>query len=249
MTASNILGQVHYLAEDKIDGFIEHLVSTNKPISLGFLNQYGFNLIMSNKEVSKDFSALSYLLRDGIGIKFASLMAGYEPKANLNGTDLIPQIIAYALETSKPTQFFVYGTQEPWLTEGVKKLIPDQNVTQLDGFKDNQEYLENYQNNACSTSLKIVLLAMGMPKQEKVAKLIVTQETTATLVICGGAIIDFQAGKTSRAPTFIRENGMEWLYRLLAEPKRMFKRYVLGIPIFFSHIFAAKIGRFLYEKK
>ncbi|SON52783.1 conserved protein of unknown function [Vibrio tapetis subsp. tapetis] len=243
MTVNNILGQVHYLENDHVSRFIQQLLRTNKPISLGFLNQYGFNLIIDNHQLFNDFSALSYLLRDGIGIKIASLMTGFQPKANLNGTDLIPQIMTSALNLNKQTQFFVYGTQEPWLSKGTEKLLPNQKVTLLDGFKDNQEYLTHYQDNACPESLKVVLLAMGMPKQEKVARLIVENETTATLVICGGAIIDFQAGKTSRAPKFMRENGMEWLYRLFVEPKRMFNRYVIGIPVFFSHLFIAALRR------
>ncbi|WP_207387743.1 WecB/TagA/CpsF family glycosyltransferase [Chlorobium sp. N1] len=50
-----------------------------------------------------------------------------------------------------------------------------------------------------------------------------------------GATIDFEAGNVSRAPKAIRKIGMEWFYRLLMEPKRMYKRYLLNDPVFFRH--------------
>jgi N-acetylglucosaminyldiphosphoundecaprenol N-acetyl-beta-D-mannosaminyltransferase len=52
------------------------------------------------------------------------------------------------------------------------------------------------------------------------------------VIVCGGAIVDFIGGKVSRAPNLVRTLGMEWLYRLYLEPKRLFKRYVVGNPLF-----------------
>ena len=72
---------------------------------------------------------------------------------------------------------------------------------------------------------------MGMPKQEKIAALIRDTRMT-TLVVCGGAIIDFMGNKIKRAPRWVRQLGFEWLYRLMLEPKRLYKRYVLGNPVF-----------------
>ena len=54
------------------------------------------------------------------------------------------------------------------------------------------------------------------------------------LIVCGGAIIDFMGGKTSRAPTWIRSTGMEWAWRLAQEPKRLFERYIIGNPVFLA---------------
>jgi UDP-N-acetyl-D-mannosaminuronic acid transferase (WecB/TagA/CpsF family) len=51
-------------------------------------------------------------------------------------------------------------------------------------------------------------------------------------LICGGAILDFKARRFTRAPRFLRLIRAEWLYRLLLEPRRLFNRYVIGIPAF-----------------
>jgi len=78
---------------------------------------------------------------------------------------------------------------------------------------------------------ELIVLGMGMPKQEAVAaELAVTGGPC--LIVCGGAILDFLGGKVSRAPEWLRRLGGEWLYRLLREPKRLFMRYVVGNPLF-----------------
>jgi exopolysaccharide biosynthesis WecB/TagA/CpsF family protein len=77
----------------------------------------------------------------------------------------------------------------------------------------------------------LIVLGMGMPKQEKIAALI-RDSRIPTLVVCGGAIIDFMGNKIKRAPLWVRKFGCEWVYRLVLEPKRLYKRYVLGNPAF-----------------
>jgi hypothetical protein len=58
------------------------------------------------------------------------------------------------------------------------------------------------------------------------------------LIVCGGAIIDFMGGKTARAPQWMRKTGIEWVFRLLLEPRRLFQRYVVGNPVFLARAFA-----------
>jgi N-acetylglucosaminyldiphosphoundecaprenol N-acetyl-beta-D-mannosaminyltransferase len=56
-----------------------------------------------------------------------------------------------------------------------------------------------------------------------------------------GAVFDFYAGTVERAPLWWQKHSMEWLYRLLFEPKRMWRRYVIGIPLFLWNIFKEKL--------
>jgi exopolysaccharide biosynthesis WecB/TagA/CpsF family protein len=73
-----------------------------------------------------------------------------------------------------------------------------------------------------------------MPRQEQVAVLLRAALGYPCLIVCGGAILDFLGGKTSRAPVWLRRTGLEWAYRLALEPRRLFSRYVLGNPLFVS---------------
>ena len=83
---------------------------------------------------------------------------------------------------------------------------------------------------------------MGMPKQEIIAARMRDELTHPVLIVNGGAILDFLGGKVSRAPRFMTNSGTEWLYRLLLEPRRLARRYVIGIPEFFAHIARARLA-------
>ncbi|WP_194945061.1 WecB/TagA/CpsF family glycosyltransferase [Shewanella sp. TC10] len=236
MNNETILDKVSYLEAFQVDDFINQLLSTPDAISVGFLNQHGYNLVAKSPVIKADFLALDYILRDGIGIKIACKLSQIKPGENLNGTDLIPRIIECSQIHSQTVKYLCYGTIEPWLSKGASKLFKQHPFDSLDGFQNDDDYLEHFRTHLDKSALNIVVLAMGMPKQERIAKMLTQIVGVRVLVICGGAILDFQAERVSRAPEFYQKNGLEWVYRLLKEPKRMFSRYVIGIPIFFANV-------------
>jgi exopolysaccharide biosynthesis WecB/TagA/CpsF family protein len=91
---------------------------------------------------------------------------------------------------------------------------------------------EKYVDFAIRHRPSLIVLGMGMPKQEQVAIQLRSALDFPCLIICGGAIIDFLGGKVTRAPALLRRTGMEWVYRLAMEPRRLFYRYVVGNPLF-----------------
>ena len=235
MSNEKILTKISYFENRDFDTFVDVLISTYEPVSLGFVNQHSINLMHSDKTIYEQFFSLSYLLRDGIGVKLACIYKGIDPKDNLNGTDFIPKIINAINKSDRDVNFFAFGTSEPWLSEGALNLFKTKDVITENGFLDEDVYIKNFELNARENTLNCVVLAMGMPKQEKIA-LLLSQIRVPSLIICGGAIIDFQAGKVKRSPDLLRKLGLEWLYRFASEPKRLFKRYVIGIPKFFYNL-------------
>lgn len=231
---------------DDEHALIEHIIADSKArdlmTTLGFMNQYGFNLIAKNSALLKPFTDLDYILRDGIGMKLAFKFFKMSAGSNLNGTDFIPQLINIAANSNvdKNTDFFVLGTQSPWLEKGAAQLLKGQTFQTMDGFKELPEYIQFLNQNMKPDSFNVIVLALGMPKQEELAALIKQTIKLPGLVICGGAIIDFQAGRFPRAPRIFRTLSLEWLYRLFKEPRRLFKRYVIGIPIFFINLIQYK---------
>jgi beta-1,4-glucosyltransferase len=217
------------------------LVSSASPISIGFVNQHAYNLTKRNAKVNNLFHSLTYRFRDGTGLNIACKINGCDPGYNLNGTDFIPELINYYVLVNPGSDIFVFGTQEPWLTMGSDKLFNNIKVEKLDGFKHTEEYLSLFTTNYSREKKTLVLLAMGMPKQELIAKQIIEVSSGPVLVICGGAIVDFSSNRFNRAPKLFRQFGLEWLYRFLIEPKRLFSRYVIGIPMFFFYILKNRI--------
>lgn len=211
---------------DDESSLLSELAAVNSPKIVGFVNSYAMNSVVNNAAFSDALCAADVLLRDGLGMAMLFTRLGINKGLNMNGTDFIPKL----LEAYRGRQVAFWGTQEPYLSQAVllaQSKYEVRVVSTHHGFDPEHVYVD------LATEYKpdLIVLGMGMPKQEKIAAMIRDKRVT-TLVVCGGAIIDFMGNKIKRAPLWIRKLGFEWIYRLLLEPKRLCKRYVLGNPIF-----------------
>ena len=80
---------------------------------------------------------------------------------------------------------------------------------------------------------------MGVPQQELFAEKLL-RIPDSKVVICVGNFLEFYFGTKKRAPVFIQKIGMEWLFRLITEPGRLWNRYLIGIPLFIFRILKLK---------
>jgi N-acetylglucosaminyldiphosphoundecaprenol N-acetyl-beta-D-mannosaminyltransferase len=92
-----------------------------------------------------------------------------------------------------------------------------------------------------STGADIIWVGLGSPKQEKWMYKFRNQ-LTAPVLIGVGAAFDYNTGRIQRAPSWIQNSGLEWLFRLLQEPGRLWKRYMRNNPLFLFYIFCEKFG-------
>ncbi|MBI9046111.1 MAG: WecB/TagA/CpsF family glycosyltransferase [Anaerolineaceae bacterium] len=93
----------------------------------------------------------------------------------------------------------------------------------------------------------ILLVGFGMPIQEKWI-LENYDQLDAKVIIPVGALFDYMAGNVKRSPKWMTNNGMEWLGRLIIEPKRLWYRYIIGIPLFFYRVFLQKFGILKFDE-
>jgi len=101
------------------------------------------------------------------------------------------------------------------------------------GFENSSEEIADIVRIVNDSGANVVLVGVGAPKQEKFIIKYKDQMPGVDLWMALGATIDFEAGNIKRAPKWMREVCMEWFYRLLMEPKRMFKRYIVDDMKFF----------------
>lgn len=217
-----VLNAVHVPGSEA--ALLERTMAVSGVEVVSFVNAHGFNVSAKTKDFGHALTGSDILLRDGSGMKILMKMMGRDPGVNLNGTDLIPQIISRYSEAGLPIALI--GTQEPWLSNTAKKLRNDGANIALtaDGFQTEDYYLDVLR----ESPVRLAVLGMGMPKQERVSMLLREKLDGPMLVINGGAVIDFMGGKVTRAPLWMRKVGIEWLYRLIKEPRRLFRRYVIG---------------------
>lgn len=208
---------------------IENLLSSTEPRILAFINAHGLNLAWEKPEINALFSEADLLLRDGKGMEILDRRCDLDPGLNMNGTDFIPAL----LEQATGYKIALFGSRQPWLGRAEDKLRARGHsiVSTVDGFQDDACYVAA----ALETAPDIVVLAMGMPRQEAVAiSLRAALQNRPVLLICGGAIVDFWAERFDRAPAWVQSLGMEWAYRLFNEPRRLFRRYVIGNFLFLA---------------
>jgi exopolysaccharide biosynthesis WecB/TagA/CpsF family protein len=201
---------------------------------LAFVNAHAMNTVAESESFYQALMSADVVVRDGIGVSLLMQLLNQVPGQNLNGTDLIPQLIARA--DGQPIALF--GTREPWLDRAHDRvqsdLAPRSPCITADGFLELGDYIRL----AARHRPRLIVLGMGMPKQEQVAIALRAALGFPCLIVCGGAIIDFLGGKTPRAPQWVRETGLEWAFRLGCEPRRLWNRYVHGNPLFLRRAIA-----------
>lgn len=92
-----------------------------------------------------------------------------------------------------------------------------------------------------ASPFRFCFLAVGAPQQEQIAYQLMDRGRAAGLAFCFGASLNFVTGVEKRAPVWMRRIGAEWLYRLMQDPKRLAKRYLIRGPRIFAHLRRARI--------
>jgi N-acetylglucosaminyldiphosphoundecaprenol N-acetyl-beta-D-mannosaminyltransferase len=200
---------------------------------VSFLNAHAVNLSARNEIFFAALTKSDHLLRDGSGVRLGCRIFGLEPGPNMNGTDLIPLL----LERFKDRKIALFGTERRWLEQAVQTLRARgiENLLAADGYRIDEHYLALVQ----KEQPRLIVLGMGMPKQELLAlrlKAAVAAAGGSASIVNGGAILDFLGQKVPRAPGWMRRVGLEWLYRLWREPKRLARRYLIGNLAFLWHV-------------
>lgn len=204
-----------------------------------FLNAHCFNESLKDQKYCEALSKATYLFNDGIGITIGGKLKGIHFPDNLNGTDLIPQLLQIS-ETQKKRIYLLGGSPEVVETaaNNFKARCPGLNICGYhDGFfADSQAIVEDI----VGKQTDLLIVGMGVPKQEKWLHDNREKLTGVRVAVAGGAIFDFTAEKFKRAPVWIQKIGMEWAFRLAQEPRRLFKRYIVGNVTFLYHVISAR---------
>ena len=203
-----------------------------------FAHAHTLTLARTDEDLRDDLARADAVLPDGIGIRLAAAILGIRLRANVNGTDLLPLLCARAAEEGVPLA--LVGGAEGVARDSARAL--EGRHPGLAVAKTSHGYLERPAREALLRDLRalgaqgrcLVLVGMGSPIQERWARRHLAAIPGITVLTVGG-LFDFFAGKVPRAPQAIRELGLEWAFRLAQEPRRLARRYLLGIPRFLGY--------------
>jgi N-acetylglucosaminyldiphosphoundecaprenol N-acetyl-beta-D-mannosaminyltransferase len=207
---------------------------------IAFVNADCFNISYKNRGYKTVLKQVDRVFADGIGVHMASRMLDLNVLDNVNGTDLFP-ILCNACENKKRSMYLLGG--RPGVVDTmVEKLHLKYPELEIAGyrhgfFSDDEEH--QVIDSIARSGAHILLVAFGAPKQD----LWIAQHRSRLRVGVAmgvGGLFDFVSGNIPRAPRWMREMGLEWVYRLIQEPRRMWKRYIIGNPLFLWRVWRWK---------
>ncbi len=218
-----------------------------------YMNLHGVYVYHRNEYLRKATELADVVYIDGMPLVWAARAAGYRvrSKHRVTSIDFLDRLLARAAE-GRWRIFFLGGTEEscvkacglfrekhPGLEigwhNGYFKIQPD--------HAENQEVLRQIE----AFQPDLLFVGMGMPRQEQwvVENL---PQVRAKVVWCIGAMMDYFAGIVPTPPRFLGRLGLEWLYRLLSEPKRLWYRYLVE-PLYLIPLFLKDIGGRLFGRR
>ncbi|NLE46966.1 MAG: WecB/TagA/CpsF family glycosyltransferase [Sandaracinaceae bacterium] len=181
---------------------------------------------------------------DGMPLVWASRLMGHALPERVAGSELVPAILTEAAQAAHSV--YLIGGSEG-VAERAADLIemrfPGAKVAGYDdGYYDDppdEEALDRLVKEVHESGARIVFIALGSPKQEVIAAAL-QQAIRGIFVVGVGASLSFLTGDLAQAPVALRRVGLEWLFRLVTEPRRLARRYLVhGVPFAFRLMWVA----------
>lgn len=210
-----------------------------------------FIKLQNDQEFFKVYNTANYKLCDSKVLFYVSRLLGSPIKEKISGSDFFPAFYEYH-KNNEDTSIFLLGSREGVAIKAQNKINAKVGRRMVVGahspsfgFEKNEEECLRIVEMINQSGATVLAVGVGAPKQEKFIFKYRDKLPNIKIFLAIGATIDFEAGSVKRAPKWISELGLEWLYRLLAEPKRLWKRYLLDDPYFFWLILKQKLNLYV----
>ena len=218
----------------RIIGFTEG----NERKRVAYVNAHVINQSFDIPEVRRALISSDVVYCDGYGVRLAAKALDAEIPHRMTGADWIYGLAALCELAGQSV--YLLGAEPGVTAEAARRLgrwyprlqIAGTHHGYFDiGSAHDDRVVEDI--NACRPD--IVLVGMGTPKQELWVQRN-AERLDADVLWTVGALFDYVSGRVPRAPGWLADNGLEWIFRLAIEPQRMWRRYLLGNPVFISRV-------------
>ena len=203
-----------------------------------YVNAHVVNQSRSTPGLAEALRRADLVYCDGYGVRLAARALGRPVPHRMTGADWIWILAGLCERMGHP--IYLLGSEPPLAREAaarLRSLYPDLKVAGAHhGFFDlHSPHNERVIEDILEHRPRIVLVGMGTPKQELWVDRYAGQLDGA-VVWTVGALFDYVSGHVPRAPRWLADNGLEWIFRLAIEPQRMWRRYLLGNPVFLGRV-------------
>jgi len=209
----------------------------DQQILLSYINQNCFNIYLKDQTYQDLINEHLNVYYDGFGVFLLLKFLGRKNLKRFNATDLNDKILN-SLTNQKKNIYLIGGRfSDRQLNEFIEKT-----KLKIAGYSDgyfSTEELPQIAQRINESNADIIIIGMGVPKQELIAYDL-SKRVKTKLIICVGYYLEFTIGEKKRINPIFRNLGIEWLFRLFMEPGRLWKRYLVGIPVFFVNMIRIK---------
>ena len=254
---AQVLGiRIHSMPVSKLVEQIIRTIDEGKRIIVAYVNVHAMNIAYEQPDFAHFLnSEANYVFCDGFGVKLGALLLGEKIAYRYTPPDWIDELCAACAQRGYTLYFL--GAAGDVAERAAKHQMKNHPGLRVVGWHhgyfnktydhpDNQAVIDDI--NRCKPNILVV--GFGMPMQERWLSEN-WDRLEAHVAFPVGAMFDYVVGEVYRAPRWITDNGLEWLARLVIEPRRLWKRYMIGLPVFFYRVIRQRLGldgRFQHQK-
>lgn len=198
----------------------------------------------TDEQLRKSVNESDLINADGQAVVWASRFLKKPLKERVAGIDLMNNLVALAHQ--KKYKVFLFGAKEEVVKTVVEKWTKQYGAEIIAGYRNGyfkSEEESAIAENIASSGANILFVAISSPIKENFLYKYRDKLKSVGLIMGVGGSFDVVSGKTKRAPKWMQKIGMEWFFRVLQEPKRMWKRYLFGNSKFISLVFREKFRK------
>jgi N-acetylglucosaminyldiphosphoundecaprenol N-acetyl-beta-D-mannosaminyltransferase len=205
---------------------------------VSYVNAHVLNQSLSNPALRRALQASDLVYCDGYGVRLAARLIGRPVPHRMTGADWIWGVAALCQESGR--SLYLLGSDpgsSAEAAEALKRWYPRLDVrgSHHGYFELDSPQSDRVLEHIAEHRPEILLVGMGTPQQELwVSRCF--ERIDAKVIWTVGALFDYVSGRTPRAPHWMADHGFEWIFRLAVEPRRMWRRYLLGNPAFLYRV-------------
>jgi exopolysaccharide biosynthesis WecB/TagA/CpsF family protein len=203
--------------------------------------------LQKDKELLTAYQKADYRVCDSKIVEYTLKFLGTPIKEKISGSDLFPAFYNYNRD-NEDIKIFLLGGQagvpeqaQANINAKVGRNMVVEAYSPSFGFEKNEAECLEIIEKINQSGATVLAIGVGAPKQEKWIIKYRHLLPNIKIFLAIGATIDFEAGNKSRSPKWVSEAGLEWLYRLASEPRRLWKRYLVESLPFFALVLKQKL--------
>ena len=234
-----ILGLTLHLADvADVHRYISKVIHEGKQAAVLNLNIHCVHLALKLKWLQDCINSAQLVFCDGDGVRWGAKLLGLAVPTKITYDRWIWQLAEYCEQ--RQHSLFLLGAK-PGVSEDAARKLREKfprliiKGTHHGYFKHDGNEEEAVNQIINDSKPDILVVAFGMPLQEKWL-MKNARKLNVHVFLNGGAVLDYASGRAKRAPAWMIRANLEWLYRLIQEPKRLFLRYAVDIPYFFIRV-------------